>query len=317
MGAERKIRVLVAKPGLDGHDRGARVVAAALRDAGFEVIYSGLRASVESIVAAAVQEDVDVIGLSVLSGAHESICKRLLAGLQAHRMDVPVVVGGIIPEGDARTLRELGVSAVFGPETPLPKIVAEVRALAEGRAAEVATLTPRTPERARVLGVAHIAVCVGDLDQATQTFEQILGRPPAHREWVPEQRTEAVFFDLGGVSLELVAPRGGNEGLEKFLAKRGPGLHHLALEVQGLSEGLRALRAGGLQLIDEAPRRGARGHSVAFLHPKAAGGVLVELVERVEQAVEERDSEPARRSPKDERGETHEAIGAGGDPGGR
>ncbi len=296
MDTERRIRVLVAKPGLDGHDRGARVVASALRDAGFEVVYSGLRASVESIVAAAVQEDVDVIGLSVLSGAHESICKRLLVGLRAHGMAVPVVVGGIVPERDAEALRALGVKAVFGPETPLPEIVEEVRRLAAGggEEARVATLAPRAPERPRVKGLAHVAVCVGDLDEAARTFERILGRPPAHRERVPEQRTEAVFFDLGGVSLELVAPLGGNEGLEKFLRKRGPGgLHHLALRVEGLEEGLEALRAEGLPAIDGEPRPGARGHRVAFLHPKAAGGVLVELVE---EGGEQRD--PAR--PADE-----------------
>src|SRR5437764_14977593 len=95
-----RIRVLVGKPGLDGHDRGGRVIAAALRDAGMEVVYTGLRGSVPAIAAAAVQEDVDVIGLSILSGAHESICKRLIEELKAHKADIPVVVGGIIPEAD-------------------------------------------------------------------------------------------------------------------------------------------------------------------------------------------------------------------------
>ncbi|HEY3446837.1 MAG TPA: methylmalonyl-CoA epimerase [Myxococcales bacterium] len=315
MTSVRKIRVLVAKPGLDGHDRGARVVASALRDAGFEVVYSGLRASVEAIVAAAIQEDVDVIGLSVLSGAHESICKRLLAGLREHGMEVPVVVGGIVPERDAAALRQLGVSAVFGPETPLPKIVEEIRMLAEGRAAEVeATFVPhKPPERPRVLGLAHVAVCVEDLDEASRTFERILGQAPVRREFVPEQRTEAVFFDLGGASLELVTPRGGNEGLEKFLKKRGPGLHHIALKVEGLDEGLKALRGEGVQAIDEEPRPGARGHSVAFLHPKAAGGVLVELVEETDSD----SARPTHQARGGQRGEQHEAIGAGGDPGGR
>src|SRR5436305_5208562 len=109
-----KIRVLVGKPGLDGHDRGARVIAAPLRDAGMEVVYTGLRASVPAIAAAAIQEDVDVIGLSILSGAHESICKRLIEELKGAQ--IPVIVGGIIPEADHPALKKLGIAAVFGPE---------------------------------------------------------------------------------------------------------------------------------------------------------------------------------------------------------
>src|SRR5438445_10560268 len=102
--ASPRLRVLVAKPGLDGHDRGARVIAAALRDAGMEVIYTGLRASVPAIAAAAVQEDVDVVGLSILSGAHESICRRLIEVLKTRGADIPVVVGGMIPEGGRETV---------------------------------------------------------------------------------------------------------------------------------------------------------------------------------------------------------------------
>src|SRR5207302_4099158 len=104
-----RIRVLVGKPGLDGHDRGARVIAAALRDAGMEVVYTGLRATVPAIAAAAVQEDVDVIGLSILSGAHESICRRLNEELRRRETSIPVVVGGIIPAGDRARLKGLGV----------------------------------------------------------------------------------------------------------------------------------------------------------------------------------------------------------------
>ncbi len=132
-----KIRVLIAKPGLDGHDRGAKVVAAALRDAGMEVVYTGLRAKVAAVAEAAVQEDADVIGLSILSGAHLSICERLMAELQARGADIPVVVGGIIPSADHPRLRELGVSAVFGPESPLPEVVRAVQELAVGEQGSV------------------------------------------------------------------------------------------------------------------------------------------------------------------------------------
>src|SRR5438874_242730 len=177
-----KIRVLVGKPGLDGHDRGARVIAAALRDAGMEVVYTGLRASVPAIAAAAVQEDVDVIGLSILSGAHESICRRLVEELKKQKADIPVVVGGIIPAVDHEGLRALGVA-----------------------------------------------------------------------------------------------------GLEKFLEKRGDALHHLALRVKDIDAVLKRLDARGVPLVDKVGRPGARGHRVAFLHPKAFGGTLLELVEAHEE----------------------------------
>jgi methylmalonyl-CoA mutase C-terminal domain/subunit len=124
----RPLKVLIAKPGLDGHDRGAKVVAHALRDAGIEVVYSGLKRTPEELVAEAVQEDVDVIGLSVLSGAHLTLSGRLLERLRAaDAADVAVVVGGTIPAGDAMALRAMGVRAVFPMGTPLPEIVSYFR----------------------------------------------------------------------------------------------------------------------------------------------------------------------------------------------
>jgi methylmalonyl-CoA mutase C-terminal domain/subunit len=131
------IRVLIAKPGLDGHDRGAKVVARALRDAGMEVIYTGLRQTPEMIVEAALQEDVDVVGLSILSGAHMTLFPKVLALLREHGMeDVVVVGGGIIPQDDVSELRAMGVDAVFGPGTPLDEIAAFIEAaVAEKRRA--------------------------------------------------------------------------------------------------------------------------------------------------------------------------------------
>lgn len=121
---EKKIRVLVAKPGLDGHDRGAKVVARAYRDAGMEVIYTGLHQTPDQIVEAALQEDVDVVGLSILSGAHNTLVPKVLDILKREKMDdVLVIVGGIIPEEDAQRLREMGVSAIFGPGTETKEIV--------------------------------------------------------------------------------------------------------------------------------------------------------------------------------------------------
>lgn len=124
----KRIRVLVAKPGLDGHDRGAKVIARALRDAGMEVIYTGLRQTPEMIVNAALDEDVQVIGLSILSGAHMAIVPRVLTLLREREMsDVLLVVGGIIPEDDAQRLRQLGVAAVFQPGTSLESVVEFIR----------------------------------------------------------------------------------------------------------------------------------------------------------------------------------------------
>ncbi len=122
--AERPIRVVIAKPGLDGHDRGAKVIARALRDAGMEVIYTGLRQTPEQIASAALQEDADVIGLSILSGAHLHVCARLVELLRAQQVDdVLVLVGGIIPEQDIPTLEAIGVHGVFLPGTPMQSIV--------------------------------------------------------------------------------------------------------------------------------------------------------------------------------------------------
>lgn len=117
------IRVLVAKPGLDGHDRGAKVVARGLRDAGFEVIYTGLHQTPEMVVAAALQEDVDIIGLSILSGAHLPLVQAVQKQLVAQKLEKPVFVGGIIPPDDAQTLLDDGVAAVFGPGSAIQEIV--------------------------------------------------------------------------------------------------------------------------------------------------------------------------------------------------
>jgi len=122
--APAKIRVVIAKPGLDGHDRGAKVIARALRDAGMEVIYTGLRQTPEQIVAAALQEDADVIGLSILSGAHNHIAPRLMELLRQKGLDdVLVLIGGIIPDVDIPKLRAMGVKGVFLPGTPMQEII--------------------------------------------------------------------------------------------------------------------------------------------------------------------------------------------------
>ena len=130
---ESKIRVLIAKPGLDGHDRGAKIIVRALRDAGMEVIYTGLRQTPEMIAEAALQEDVNVVGLSILSGAHLGLVPRVLDLLRANGQEsVSVFIGGIVPEEDVSVLLEMGVQAVYGPGAPTTKVVEDVRQVVLG-----------------------------------------------------------------------------------------------------------------------------------------------------------------------------------------
>ncbi len=129
MSEDRKIRVLIAKPGLDGHERGARIIAYGLRDAGFEVIYTGLRQTPAEIARAAVQEDVDLVGLSILSGAHLSLTRKVLDRLsEMNASDIPVIVGGVVPPEDAETLASMGVAGVFTAGTPVSAVADFIRA---------------------------------------------------------------------------------------------------------------------------------------------------------------------------------------------
>jgi len=126
--------------------------------------------------------------------------------------------------------------------------------------------------------IDHVAVCVNDIDAAAAKYKEVFGLEAKQREVVASQKTEAALLPIGESNIELIAPKG-NDGLVRFLEKRGPGLHHIAIEVEGIEAALAFLKSLGVPLIDEAPRVGARGHKVAFVHPKATGGVLVELVE--------------------------------------
>lgn len=130
----------------------------------------------------------------------------------------------------------------------------------------------------KIKKIDHVAVCVADIDEAAAKWRAVLGLEPTSRELVASQQTEAALLPVGETSVELISPKG-NEGLARFLDKRGPGLHHIAVEVEGIETAIALLEGLGVPMIDRIPRKGARGHKVAFLHPKATGGVLVELVE--------------------------------------
>jgi len=134
----------------------------------------------------------------------------------------------------------------------------------------------------KIKRIDHVAICVPSLDDAQARWLALFGLTGRHREEVESQKTEVVLLPVGDSNLELIAPRG-NESLERFLDKRGPGLHHIAIEVEGIEQAIGVLKDMGVPMIDEAPRPGARGHKVAFIHPKATGGVLVELVEAAPQ----------------------------------
>ena len=134
----------------------------------------------------------------------------------------------------------------------------------------------------KIKRIAHVAVAVPDIDDAFAKFQSVLGLSLEHREVVASQNVEAALLPLGDAAIELIQPKG-NPSIERFLQTRGPGLHHIAVEVEGIEEVLALLRSKDVPLIDQTPRIGAHGHKVAFVHPKATGGVLIELVEPQEE----------------------------------
>lgn len=268
----RKIRVLIAKPGLDGHDRGALVIAQALRDHGMEVIYTGLRQSPDQIAQAAIQEDVDVIGLSSLSGAHRSLFPKVVEVLKKHNAgDIPVIGGGVIPYEDIPYLESLGVNKIFTPGSPTEEIAKYIKRLINPEA--VANLTP--PEK-----IAHIGIAVSNIEHALPFYTNTLGLRLNGVEEVHSEGVKVAFLQLGETQLELLEPQHEDSPIAKFIEKRGEGIHHIALEVQDIRERLKQYKDEGISLIHEEPKSGAHNAQVAFLHPKAANGVLFELCQQ-------------------------------------
>jgi methylmalonyl-CoA/ethylmalonyl-CoA epimerase len=157
-----------------------------------------------------------------------------------------------------------------GPPGPEGATISEVVPAKLGYADRVGTL--------KIKRLDHVAVCVDDIDAAAALWHRAFGLEARQREVVQSQKTAVALLPLGETNIELISPRG-NEGLARFLEKRGPGLHHVAVEVEGIEDAIALLEGLGIAMIDHTPRTGARGHKVAFVHPKATGGVLVELVE--------------------------------------
>ncbi|WP_096188503.1 methylmalonyl-CoA epimerase [Evansella halocellulosilytica] len=269
-----KIRVLIAKPGLDGHDRGALVISQALRDAGMEVIYTGLRQSPKQIVSAAIQEDVDVIGLSSLSGAHNVLFPAVIDLLKKEDAeDILVFGGGVIPYEDVRELEKQGIQKIFTPGTPTHAVAAYIeQAVKEQQGSKTKLLNPPN-------SLDHIGIAVSSIDAALPFYLDHLHLEVEKIVEVPSQKVRVAFLPLGNSKLELLEPLTDDSPVTSFIKKKGEGIHHIAVGVSSIQARLDQLKKEGISLIDETPKEGAGGYPIAFLHPKNANGVLVELCE--------------------------------------
>lgn len=266
---DRKIRVLIAKPGLDGHDRGALVIAQALRDNGMEVIYTGLRQTPMQIARAALQEDVDVIGLSSLSGAHNTLFPKVIAALkELNADDIPVIGGGVIPSEDIPGLREAGIQKVFTSGSSTQSLANYIQELINTHA----KLEP--PKK-----ISHIGIAVHRLDDALPFYTDTLGLSLEGVEEVSSENVKVAFLRIGETRFELLEPLSDSSSIQDFLDKRGEGVHHIALEVEEIDLRIKQLQAEGIRLINQEAKPGAHDTNIAFIHPSSANRVLYELCE--------------------------------------
>jgi len=273
---EKKIRVLIAKPGLDGHDRGALVISQGLRDEGMEVIYSGLRQTPEQIVAAAIQEDVDCIGLSILSGAHNELFPEVTKLLKEQDAeDILVIGGGIIPDEDIPFLQEQGIKAVFTPGTPISEIAQFIREHVEKNKEDL--------HQSSVKKIDHIGIAVHRLEEAIPFFQQVLGLKLLGTEEVGSEGVKAAFFEIGETTIELLEPLNEESPIYKHLEKRGEGFHHIAFEVGDIQKQFTFMKEKNIPLLQEQPKIGAHHKKVGFIHPKSSHKVLIEFCEQAKE----------------------------------
>ncbi|WP_053219285.1 methylmalonyl-CoA epimerase [Virgibacillus senegalensis] len=270
----KQIRVLIGKAGLDGHDRGALVIAQALRDHGMEVIYTGLRQSPDQIAQAAVQEDVDVVGLSSLSGAHRSLFPKVVEALQARNAkDIPVIGGGVIPAEDIPFLEEKGIKKIFTSGASTDDLASYIK-----RLVGASTAPPKK--------IAHIGIAVRQIKESLPFYQDILGLDVEKIEEVESEQVRVAFLRIGETRIELLEPMNEQSAIHRFIEKKGEGVHHLAFEVDDLEERLSEYRSKGVPLLNETPVTGAENSQIAFVHPKAASRVLIELCQHQESEVE-------------------------------
>ncbi|WP_077326851.1 methylmalonyl-CoA epimerase [Virgibacillus siamensis] len=269
----KKIRVLIAKPGLDGHDRGALVIAQALRDHGMEVIYTGLRQSPVQIVQAAIQEDVDVIGLSSLSGAHKTLFPKVIEVLKERDAeDIPVVGGGVIPAEDIPFLLDKGVSKIFTSGSSTEALAVYIKQL----------IDPDSDQAEAPNKVSHIGIAVDTIEKALPFYTDTLGLELEGVESVESEGVKVAFLKIGDSRFELLEPTNDQSSIKKFIDKKGEGIHHIALDVNDVDKRIETLKTRGIPLINQESKPGAHNSQIAFIHPKAAHGVLFELCQQQE-----------------------------------
>lgn len=270
---KKKIRVLIAKPGLDGHDRGALVIAQALRDHGMEVIYTGLRQSPVQIAQAAIQEDVDVIGLSSLSGAHKTLFPKVIEVLKDRNADdIPVVGGGVIPAEDIPFLLEKGVNKLFTSGSSTESLAVYIKQLIDPEVSKV-----ESPNK-----ISHIGIAVENIDKVLPFYTDTLGLEMEGVETVESEAVKVAFLKIGESRFELLEPLDETSPIKQFIDKKGEGIHHIALDVDNIERRLDMFKSQGIPLINEESKQGAHNSQIAFIHPKAANGVLYELCQQQE-----------------------------------
>lgn len=273
MGGEHimaKIRVLIAKPGLDGHDRGALVIAQGLRDHGMEVVYTGLRQSPAQIAKAAIQEDVDVVGLSSLSGAHRTLFPKVVEELKLfNASDIPVIGGGVIPAEDIAFLEKQGIKRIFTSGSSIDELAAYI----------IDLVGPMKEELTKK--ISHIGIAVKSLEHSIPFYTKILGLNLEGLEEIESENVKVAFLKIGESRFELLEPTSVDSPIYKFIEKRGEGIHHIAIDVEDIESRIRSLSKNGIQFINTEPKLGAHHSKIAFMHPKSTQGVLFELCEEV------------------------------------
>ncbi|MBO8173212.1 MAG: methylmalonyl-CoA epimerase [Bacillaceae bacterium] len=266
---KEKIRVLIAKPGLDGHDRGALVIAQALRDEGMEVIYTGLRQTPAQIVSSAIQEDVDCIGLSSLSGAHNELFPEVIRLLKEQGADdILVVGGGVIPESDIPYLEEQGVAKIFTPGTSTKETADFIREQVKKKKLNRIE-APRQ--------IDHIGIAVRSIEESLPLYRDVLGLKVQGYDTVPSEKVKVAFIEIGETRIELLEPTDPESAIARYIEKNGEGIHHIAFQVTDIEGHLDHVKQKQVRLIHEQPKPGAHDSLIAFLHPKSTGGVLMEL----------------------------------------
>ncbi|WLD91956.1 methylmalonyl-CoA epimerase [Alkalihalobacillus sp. AL-G] len=273
---KKKIRVLIAKPGLDGHDRGALIISQALRDYGMEVIYTGLRQTPEQIVASAIQEDVDAIGMSCLSGAHNELFPEVVNGLKGQGAEEIIVIGGgVIPWEDIPFLEKNGVQKIFTPGTPsieTAKYIEKAVYQRDGINLDV--------DNEIVKKVDHIGIAVESLDESLPFYLDTLHLKLEGIEEVKSESVKIAFLNAGNIRIELLEPTNESSSIHSFIQKRGVGIHHVALGVENIEKRIQQLKENGISMIHDVPKPGAGGAEIAFMHPKSTQGVLYELCDK-------------------------------------